>query len=107
MYSVFNRREKASYAERSIRTIKSKLHKIMTQRNTNRYIDFLPDVVDAYNKSQHRGLLWHHPNEIHDMSDKDGIQAFAQKQYNQKLLNYGADIKRENSKINFSQRHTD
>ena len=105
MYSVFNRREKACYAERSIRTIKSKLHKIMTQRNTNRYIDFLQDVVDAYNKSQHRGLLCNHPNEIHEMSDKDGIQAFAKKQYNQKLANYGGDIKSKNSQINFSQRH--
>ena len=52
----------------------------MTQKNTNRYIDFLQDVVDGYNKSQHRGLLCHHPNEIHDMSDKDEILPFADKQ---------------------------
>ena len=105
MYSVFNRRQKACYAERSILTIKTKLYKIMTQRNTNRYIDFLQDVVDAYNKSQHRGLLWHYPNEIHAMTDKNEIQSFAEKQYKQKLANYGADINRKNSKINFSQRH--
>ena len=105
MYSVFNRRQKACYAERSILTIKTKLYKIMTQRNTNRYIDFLQEVVSAYNKSQHKGLLWHYPNEIHDMTDQNEIQTFAEKQYKQKLSNYGGDIKRKNSKINFSQRH--
>ena len=104
MYSVFNRRQKACYAERPIRTIKSKLYKIMTQRNTNRYIDFLQDVVRGYNMSQHRGLLCHYPNEIHDMTDKNKILTFAEKQYKQKLSNYGSDIKRRNSKINFSQR---
>ena len=105
MYSVFNRRQKACYAERSILTIKTKLYKIMTQRNTIRYIDFLQDVVDAYNESQHRGLLCHYPNEIHTMTDKNEIQSFAEKQYKQKLANYGADINRKNSKLNFSQRH--
>ena len=105
MYSVFNRRQKASYAERAILTIKTKLYRIMTQRNSNRYIDFLQDVVDAYNNSQHRALLCHYPNEIHAMTDKNEIETFAEKQYNQKLSNYGADIKRKNSKINFSQRH--
>ena len=105
MYSTFNRREKACYAERAIRTIKAKLFRIMTERNSHRYIDFLQDVVDAYNKSQHRGLLCNRPNEIHEVSDKDEILAFAKKQYAQKLSNYGsAAIKRPNSKINFSQR---
>ena len=104
MYSAFNRRQKACYPERAIRTIKSKLYKIMTQRNTNRYIDFLQDVVRGYNTSQHRGLLCHYPNEIHDMTDKNKILTFAEKQYKQKLSNYGSDIKGRNSKINFSQR---
>ena len=57
MYSVYNRRQKASYAERAIRSIKEKLYKIMTQRNTNRYIDFLQDVVDSYNNSQTQRLI--------------------------------------------------
>ena len=104
MYSTFNRREKACYVERVIRTIKAKLSRILTERNSHRYIDFLEDVVGAYNKSQHRGLLCNRPNEIHEVTDKDEILAFAKKQYAQKLSNYGSDIKRPNSKINFSQR---
>ena len=104
MYSVYNRRQKASYAERVILTIKSKLYKIMTQRHTNRYIDFLQDVINSYNNSKHKGLLCHYPNEIHNMTDKDKILSFAKKQFEQKLTNYG-DIKRKNSKITFSQRN--
>ena len=104
MYSTFNRREKACYAERVIRTIKAKLSRIMTERNSQRYIDFLQQVVDAYNDSRHKGLLCSRPNEIHEVTDKDEIVAFAKKQYDQKLCNYGSDIKRPNSKINFSQR---
>ena len=104
MYSAINRRQKACYAERSILTIKKKLYRIMTERNTNRYIDFLQDVVESYNNSQHRGILGRYPNEVHDMTDKKDIEAFGEKQDEQKLSNYGSDIKRENSKINVSQR---
>ena len=104
MYSTFNRRQKACYAERSIRSIKSKLYKIMTQRHTNRYIDFLQDTVDSYNNSPHKGLLSHYPNEIHNMTDKDMVRSFAERQYAQKLSNYG-DIKGKKSSLSFSQRN--
>ena len=104
MYSAYNRRQKACFAERAIRTIKNKLYKIMTDRNTNRYIDFLRDVIDSYNNSQHRGILCRYPNEVHNMTDKKEIEALGERQNEQKLSNYGTDIKRENSKINVSQR---
>ena len=77
----------------------------MTQRHTNRYIDFLDDVVISYNNSQHRGLLCHYPNEIHSMTDKKKIQNFAERQFHYKLSNYGGDIKRKNSSLTFSQRN--
>ena len=104
MYSAYNRREKACFPERAIRTIKNKLYKIMTDRNTNRYIDFLQDVIDSYNNSRHRGILCRYPNEVHNMTDKKEIETLGEKQNEQKLSNYGCDIKRENSKINVSQR---
>ena len=104
IYSAYNRRQKACFPERAIRSIKNKLYKIMTDRNTNRYIDFLQDVIDSYNNSQHRGILCRYPNEVHNMTDKKEIEAFGEKQNEQKLSNYGSDIKRENSKINVSQR---
>merc|ERR1711895_166745 len=50
------------------------------------------------------GILYRYPNEVHDMTDKKEIEAFGEKQNEQKLSNYGSDIKRRNSKINVSQR---
>merc|ERR1711895_219171 len=42
--------------------------------------------------------------EVHNMTDKKEIETLGEKQNEQKLSNYGSDIKRENSKINVSQR---
>ena len=45
---------KAAIAERAIKTIKRKLLLYMDEANTNKWIDALQDVVDAYNNSYHR-----------------------------------------------------
>lgn len=47
---------KASIAERVNRTLKSKVFKYMTSKNTRKYIDILPDIVGAYNKTYHRSI---------------------------------------------------
>jgi hypothetical protein len=47
---------KASMAERLIRTLRGKLHKIMTYKNSLRYIDYLPQIVDSYNNSHNRSI---------------------------------------------------
>ena len=104
LYHVFNRRYKASYAERAIRTIKQKLYKILTHFNTNNFIKYLPDVVSAYNETPHRGLIGLSPNKVHEMSDPHVISSLANKQFLQKLKNYGSHIKDPNSRLNFSQR---
>lgn len=44
---------KASIAERFIRTLKTKLQRYFTYKNTFRYLDVLQDVVYAYNHTQH------------------------------------------------------
>ncbi len=46
----------ANYAERAIKTIKSKLRRYMTDRNTRKWIDVLQEVVDSYNNSWHSGI---------------------------------------------------
>ena len=75
-YSVSSREIKASLAERLIRTIKGKLYKYMSHNNTRRYIDVLPDIIESYNNSYHRGLGLHQtPNHVHNLTKYSDIKA--------------------------------
>ena len=47
---------KANYAERFIKTLKSKLGRYMTARGSERYVDALQDTVDSYNKTYHNSI---------------------------------------------------
>lgn len=47
---------KASYAERAIKTIKMRLARYMTRKQTRRWIDVLPKITDSYNKTYHRSI---------------------------------------------------
>lgn len=44
---------KAQIAERVIRTLRAKIHKIMMAKKTLRYISWLPLIVDSYNHRKH------------------------------------------------------
>ena len=44
----------AAYIERFNRTIQSKIHKFITERQDERYIDHLQDLVKSYNNTRHR-----------------------------------------------------
>jgi len=54
-YVTFNDTQ-ANYAERCIKTIKTKIFRYMKKNNTHRYIDVLQDIVTGYNNSVHRSL---------------------------------------------------
>lgn len=47
---------KASFAERIIRTLKEKIFKYFTYKNTLKYIDVLPSIVHAYNHTVHSSI---------------------------------------------------
>jgi hypothetical protein len=47
---------KANYAERVIKTLKSKIVRFITHNNTRRYIDKLPELVNSYNNTVHRSI---------------------------------------------------
>jgi hypothetical protein len=55
-YFVTQNVVKASYAERSIKTIKSRLVRYMTHKQAHRWIDALPDITDSYNRTYHRSI---------------------------------------------------
>jgi transposase InsO family protein len=47
---------KAAFAERVIRTLKSKIYRYMTLKSTKRYVGVLPALVNSYNSSKHRSI---------------------------------------------------
>ena len=52
MYSTHNE-GKSAFAERFIRTLKTKMYKYMTSISKNVYIDKLDDIVNKYNNAYH------------------------------------------------------
>ena len=44
---------KASIVERFNKTLRAKIHRYLTYTGGSRFIDVLPDIVDAYNRSTH------------------------------------------------------
>ena len=55
-YTSENDDIKASVVERFNRTIKERIYRYFTHKNTRRYIDVLDDVVYAYNHTYHRSI---------------------------------------------------
>lgn len=53
-YTTQNPDTKAAIAERVIRTLKSRLYRYFTAKNTYKYLDVLQDIVHSYNNSKHR-----------------------------------------------------
>ena len=55
LYST-EKEEKSSVVERWIRTMKEKMWKYFTDKNTNIYIDILPSLVKDYNNTRHSSI---------------------------------------------------
>lgn len=72
---------KCSIAERSIRTIKSKIFKYLAYKKTYRYIDVLQDIVTSYNNSYHRTIKMA-PS---DVNDKNILQVYRNIKESQKI----------------------
>jgi transposase InsO family protein len=51
-----NSDKKAAVVERFNRTLKTRIWTYFTAKNTERYIDVLPQLVEAYNNSRHRSI---------------------------------------------------
>ena len=64
-YWSMNDEIKASIVERFIRTVKSKLYKFFTHKNTYRWVDVLQSVIENYNNSYHTSIKMT-PNEVND-----------------------------------------
>lgn len=47
---------KANYAERVIKTLKSRLSRYMTKHQAHRWVEILPKVTESYNSTYHRSI---------------------------------------------------
>jgi hypothetical protein len=56
IHVVTHNEVQANFAERFIKTIKSKISRYITQSNQMKYIDILPDIVNSYNNTWHSGI---------------------------------------------------
>ena len=53
---VTDTEKQANYVERFIKTLKLKIFKYMVEKNSPRYIDVLPKIVQSYNRTCHSGI---------------------------------------------------
>ena len=53
---VTHSEKQANYVERFIKTLKSKIFRYMIEKNSAKYIDILPKIVDSYNRTWHSGI---------------------------------------------------
>ena len=72
MYSTHNEGQ-FGVAERFIRTLKNKIHKLMTAVSKNEYIDKLDDMVNEYSNTYHRTIKMK-PIEVKDNTYIDSIK---------------------------------
>ena len=76
-----NNEGKSVVAERSIRTLKSRIYKYMTSISKNVYIDKLDDIVDEYNNTYHTTII------MKPIDVKDNTYINTNKEINVKILN--------------------
>ena len=68
-YTSENEDIKASVAERFNRTLKTKMYRYFTFKNTWRYVDVLQALIDSYNATHHRSIGMS-PNEVNANSEE-------------------------------------
>ena len=56
IHFVTHTEKQANYVERFIKTLKSKIFKYMVEKNSRRYIDVSPKIVESYNRTWHSGI---------------------------------------------------
>ena len=53
---VTHNEKQANYVEHFIKTLKNKIFKYMFEKNSPRYIEVLPKIVQSYNRTWHSGI---------------------------------------------------
>ena len=82
MYSIHNE-ERSVVAERSFRTLKTKIYKYMTSISKNVYINKLDDIVNEYNNTYHRTIKIK-PADVKNNTYIDSTELHSNKEVNDK-----------------------
>ncbi|RLJ22609.1 hypothetical protein DJ031_00475 [bacterium endosymbiont of Escarpia laminata] len=69
-FSTYNEETKASVVERFNRTLKTRMWRYLTHKETWRYIDILPDLVRTYNDTPHRSIEMA-PSQVDDTNQEE------------------------------------
>ena len=101
MYSTHNE-GKFGVAERFVRTLKNKIHKLMTAVSKSVYIDKLDDMVNEYSNTYHRTIKMK-PIEVKDNTYIDSIKEINDKNPKFKVSDLARTSKCKN---NFAKGYT-
>ena len=101
MYSIYNE-GKSVFAERYVRTLKTKIYKYMTSVSKNVYINKLDDIVGEYNNTYHRTIKMK-PADV-----KDNTYIDFKKEVNDKVSKFkvGDNVRISKYKNIFAKGHT-
>lgn len=72
---------KASYAERANKTIQVLIYKYLSDQETTRYINVLPNLIKTYNSRGHRNLKYMSPNDADKPENEQRVRAIAVERY--------------------------
>lgn len=81
-YTAENAETKASVAERSIRTIKSRIYRYFTATGKKRWVDQIQNIVKVYNHTRHRSIKTEPINVTKDTEDQVRETLYGQKDKN-------------------------
>ena len=76
-YHTYNRETKASLVERFLRTYKAVLYRMMTEKNTNKFLSHHKKIISSYNRRPHNGLHDGTPRYVHFLNDIKKINTIA------------------------------
>jgi len=84
-YHTYNRETKASLVERFLRTYQSVLYRMMTEKNTNKFLSHHKKIISSYNMRPHIGLNDRTPHDVHFLKDIRKINVIAKEILDVKL----------------------
>jgi len=76
-YHTYNRETKASLVERFLRTYQAVLYRMMTEKNTNKFLNQHKKIITSYNMRPHIGLNGRTPRYVHFLKDRRKINVIA------------------------------
>ena len=76
-YHTYNRETKASLVEQFLWTHQTVLYRMMTEKNTNKFLSEHKKIISSYNMRPHIGLNDRSPHYVHFLNDIRKINVIA------------------------------